>query len=72
MCFDEGKDKFSETFFKTVLKVIKDKKDRFELKTLVSIIWSLAKIDLKGDSVREVLKDLRDYERLRNNLGSLY
>ena len=36
---------FSGKFLDMVLKVIKDKKDRFQLRTLVNIIWTLAKID---------------------------
>ena len=42
-----------------ILKVIDDKKDRFQLRTLVHIIWSLSKIDFSAsDRVLEVLKDL--------------
>ena len=36
---------FSGKFLDMVLKVIKDKKERFQLRTLVNIIWTLAKVD---------------------------
>lgn len=37
---------FAHKFMKIVLKVISEKKDNFALRTLVLIIWSLAKMDL--------------------------
>jgi hypothetical protein len=37
--------KFSKRFLKLVLKVLKEKRDRFNVKTLVSVIWACARID---------------------------
>ena len=63
---------FSEKFMEIVLKVIHDKKDRFQLRTLVYIIWSLAKIDFSSDLVIENLIDLKKYPRLVEGLNGMY
>jgi len=55
---------FTERFVDIVLGVIQQKKDRFQLRTLVHIIWALAKIDFSSDSVLDILKDLKTYPRL--------
>lgn len=66
--------KFSEKFMKLVLLVIREKKDRFALRTLVQVIWSCAKIDFTNDNFELVplLKEFAAYERLTNGLQSLY
>lgn len=38
-----------------IIRVIEDKKDRFQLKTLVYIIWSFAKIDFNSVKVTNIL-----------------
>ena len=55
---------FSEKFMDIVIKVIHDKKDRFQLRTLVHIIWALAKIDFNNERIIGVLNDLKEYPRL--------
>lgn len=55
-----------------MLKVIQDKKDRFTVRTLVHIIWALAKLGFNDQSVMAVLKDLRDYPRLQESLEGMY
>lgn len=58
---------FSDKFMELLIKVVKEKKDRFHLKTLVHLIWSFAKSPKLTDNseVVELLIELRDYERLR-------
>jgi hypothetical protein len=55
---------------KLVLLVIKEKKDRFALRTLVQVIWSCAKIDFTNDQFELVplLKEFAGYERLTNGV----
>ena len=36
---------FSSRFLDLVIRVMKDKRDRFQLSTIVNLIWSCAKID---------------------------
>ena len=55
-----------------VIKVIHDKKDRFQLRTLVHIIWALAKIDFNNERIIGVLNDLKDYPRLQIGLEGMY
>mmetsp|Transcript_15020 Transcript_15020/g.25531 ORF Transcript_15020/g.25531 Transcript_15020/m.25531 type:complete len:412 (-) Transcript_15020:1057-2292(-) len=38
---------FSKKFLAIILKAINERRDRFQIKTLVSIIWSLSKIDFE-------------------------
>jgi hypothetical protein len=45
---DSSLDVFSEKFMKLVLTVIKEKRDRFTLKTLVQVIWACARIDFSN------------------------
>ena len=61
----------SERFMEIVLKVIMDKKDRFQLKTLIDIIWSIAKLSFTEheNQVKNILKDLQEYPRLVNSLN---
>lgn len=71
-CFiEDGKSKFSENFLQMLLKVIVEKKDRFDLKTLVHTIWSLSKLDVDEGTVHDILYEMKDYPRLRENLGNL-
>ena len=52
-----------------ILKVIRDKRDRFALKTLVQVIWACARIDFtkdlneqkiwKGDGFNELMEALK-------------
>ena len=78
MCFSndaisDKKINFSDKFMQIILKVIDDKKDRFQLRTLVHIIWSLSKIDFSAsERVIQVLKDLKDYPRLVVGLEGMY
>jgi len=57
-----------------VLKVVKDKKDRFNLKTLVQVIWSCARIDFSNttNEVTELLTEFSKYPRLVESLPTLY
>ena len=71
---EEGiRSKFSERFIEVVIKVVKEKRDRFQLKTLTHLIWSFAKVPALAQlpSVRDLLIELRDYDRLRQSLGNL-
>lgn len=63
---------FSDRFMNIILRVIHEKKDRFQLRTLVHIIWSLAKIDFSSDLVIDNLLDLKAYPRLVEGLGGMY
>jgi hypothetical protein len=71
---DISTQKFSKKFLSLVLKVVKDKKDRFNLKTLVQVIWSCARIDFTNatNEVTELLTEFSKYERLVQSLPTLY
>ena len=58
--------KFTSKFLDLVIKVIKDKRDRFSLSTIVHLIWSCAKIDFSSErsEIIEMYKDYAQYERL--------
>lgn len=47
-CMADDKSKFSERFMEMMLKVIREKKDMFSLKSLVHVIWSFSKIDFSN------------------------
>jgi hypothetical protein len=78
MCFSNENNtakklNFSDKFMQIILKVIDDKKDRFQLRTLVHIIWSLAKIDFSASPrVIQILKDFQEYPRLVSGLEGMY
>lgn len=67
-----GNNNFTEKFVDIVLDVIITKKDRFQLRTLVHIIWALAKVDFTSTKVVEILKDLKAYPRLVGGLEGMY
>lgn len=67
-----GNNNFTSKFIDIVLEVISTKKDRFQLRTLVHIIWALAKIDFSSPKVVEILKDLQAYPRLVTGLEGMY
>ena len=58
--------KFTSKFLDLVIRVIKDKRDRFSLSTIVNLIWSCAKIDFSSErsEIIEMYKDYAQYERL--------
>ena len=72
-CFmKDGEHGFSEKFMSLVLRVIEEKKDRFQLRTLVHIIWALAKMEFSNsEEVLGALNSLKEYERLRIGLEGM-
>lgn len=70
-CFaGEQQQAFSDKFMKLIVSVLNEKRDRFELATIVKVIWAFAKIDFNSDSYNtlSVLKEFAGYERLIANL----
>lgn len=67
-CFagDNYQNEFTDKFFKLVVNVVREKRDRFTISTLVNVIWSFAKIDFNSDNYNtlQVLQDFAVYERL--------
>lgn len=55
-----------------VIRVINERKDKFQIKTLVHIIFAFSKIDFNLDIIVDTLKELKDYERLRLSLPNMY
>lgn len=77
-CFSQDDSPVSEgnvsgKFMQIILKVITDKKERFQLRTLVHIIWSLAKLSFTehNSQVLHVLKELKDYPKLVNGIETM-
>jgi hypothetical protein len=71
-CFADDSDqsirhKFSDRFMDLLVKVIREKKDLFQIRTLTHIVWSLAKsVTLsRNHSIGQLLLEIRDNERLR-------
>jgi hypothetical protein len=64
---------FSDKFFRLVVKVIEEKKDRFQIATIIKVIWAFAKLDFKSDHYEtlKVLQSFASYERLISNLPML-
>ena len=58
--------KFTSKFLDLVIKVIKDKRDRFSLSTIVNLLWSCSKIDFSSEraEIIEMYQDYAQYERL--------
>ena len=81
-CFSEGNfgdeasgvNMLSEKFMELMIKVILEKKDRFQIKTLIHMIWSFSKTpDLSSNpQIIELLKELRDYDRLRQSISTMF
>jgi len=70
-CFAGDKQQdFSDKFMKLIVSVLNEKRDKFELTTIVKVIWAFAKIDFNSDNYNtlNVLKDFAGYERLIANL----
>ena len=70
-CFaGEHSQAFSDKFIKLIVSVLNEKRDKFELATIVKVIWAFAKIDFNSDNYNtlSVLKDFAGYERLIANL----
>jgi len=64
--------KFAKNLLQMVLSVLEKKKDRFQLRTLVSIGWQLSKLEFSAtEQVIEALNGIRDYERMHEGLESL-
>lgn len=69
-CFsgeDSIRHKFSEKFMDLLLRVIREKKDKLQIKTLTHLVWSFAKTPelISNPQILELLIELRDYDRLR-------
>lgn len=66
--------KFSERFLKLVLKVVDDKKHRFNVRTMVSVIWACATIDFqnKMPELNKLLRSFATYDRLISTLPTMY
>lgn len=73
-CFEKHEESpiFNARFIRLILKVISEKKDRFTVKTLVHIIWSLAKLSFNDDSVTDLLLEMKAYPRLSIALEGMY
>lgn len=56
-----------------IIRVIKDKRDRFALKTIVNLMWSCARIDFTNEKhqILELLKSFASYERLLMGLSAM-
>lgn len=65
---------FSQRFLTLVLNVIREKKDKFALRTLVQVIWACARIDFSNDKMDMIglLKEFAEYERLVKGLPTMY
>jgi hypothetical protein len=65
---------FSQRFLTLVLNVIREKKDRFALRTLVQVIWACSRIDFSNDKLDMIalLKEFAEYERLITGLPTMY
>ena len=70
-CCEEAESHFSQKFLKMIIKLIKEKQGRFQLSTLINIVFAFSKIDFSFNEVLEVLFDIRDDSRLRESLGNL-
>ena len=79
-CFDrQGEDdtkaseKMSSRFLDLVIKVVREKRDRFSARTLVNFIWSCAKIDFSSNmhKIRELLEEFAGYDRLIKELPEM-
>ncbi|CDW91217.1 UNKNOWN [Stylonychia lemnae] len=70
-CFSDMQNSFSQKFLDIIINVIQEKKDRFQLKTLVNIIFAFSKIDFDYTSIQQILLDFRDYERLIVSLPNM-
>lgn len=70
---DQSMHKFTEKFLKLVLQVIQDKKDRFSLRTIVSVVWACAKIDFTNskEETLGLLRHFATYERLLQGLPTM-
>ena len=63
-CFAGDKQQdFSDKFMKLIVSVLNEKRDKFELTTIVKVIWAFAKIDFNSDNYNtlKVLKDFAGY-----------
>ena len=65
---------FSQRFLALVLNIIREKKDKFALRTLVQVIWSCSRIDFSNDKLDMIalLKEFSEYERLIGGLPTMY
>jgi hypothetical protein len=55
---------------KLVVAVLRDKREKFAISTIVSVIWQFSKIDFDLDNFNtlEILKEFASYDRLVANL----
>ena len=67
-------EKFSQNFLKLVLRVIDEKKHRFNVRTMVSVIWACARIDFqnKMPELEQMLRAFAHYDRLAAALPTMY
>jgi hypothetical protein len=65
---------FSQRFLQLVLNVIKDKRDRFALRTLVQVMWACSRIDFTNEKFELIpfFKEFAQYERLILGLPTMY
>ena len=56
-----------------IIRVIKDKRDRFALTTIVNLMWSCARIDFTNEKhqILDLLKSFASYERLILGLNAM-
>lgn len=71
-CFagDNYNNEFSDKFMKLIVAVLRDKREKFAISTIVNVIWQFSKIDFDLDNYNtlEVLKEFACYDRLIANL----
>lgn len=65
---------FSQRFLSLVLNVIREKRDRFALRTLVQVIWACSRIDFSNDKLDMIalFKEFAQYDRLITGLPTMY
>lgn len=70
---EESLSQFSNKFMDLVIQVIQDKRDRFQLKTIVHLMWSCARIDFTNEDyqILDLLKSFASYERLLAGLPAM-
>lgn len=54
-----------------VIRVINEKKDKFQLKTLVHIIFAFSKIDFSNNMIVDTLNEFKNYDRLKIGLSGM-
>jgi len=71
-CLAKEETLFSEKFLQMAIEAVRGRLSTLQLKTIVDLTWAFAKLDHNFEFVGGLLKEVKDFPRLRESLAQLH